>query len=46
MSEEVISDVPSQKLEETVRRAREACAIRIVIDKNPNGTFNVVVTFP
>lgn len=46
MSKERIEGVPAPKLEKTVKRAREAGATRIVITKNPDGTFDVVVTIP
>ena len=46
MSKEIIEDVPASKLEKTVKRAREDGATSIVITKNPDGTFDVVVTIP
>ena len=46
MSEVDIPDVPADQLEETVRRARQDGATRIVITRNPDGTFKVVVKIP
>lgn len=46
MNEVEIPDVPAEKLETTVRRARQDGAARIVITKNRDGTFKVVVTIP
>jgi hypothetical protein len=46
MSEINIPDVPAGELETTVKRAREDGATKIVITKNANGTFAIVVTIP
>ena len=46
MPEIEIPDVPAASLEQTVKRAREDGATRIVITKNGDGTFNVTATFP
>lgn len=46
MSEEAIPNVPADELETTVRRARQHGAIKMVIDKNADGTFHFVATFP
>ena len=46
MSEVTIPNVPAQSLEETVKRAREDGATRMVINKNPDGTFHFVATVP
>lgn len=46
MREVTITDVPAARLEETVKRAREDDATKMVITKNADGTFNVVVTIP
>ena len=46
MSEVRIPDVPAESLEQTVKRAREGGATKIVITKNGDGNFDVVATFP
>ena len=46
MPEVNIPNVPADSLEQTVKRAREDDATKIVITKNGDGSFNVLVTFP
>ena len=46
MSEVRIQNVPGDQLETTVKRAREDSATSIIITKNIDGTFDVVVTIP
>jgi hypothetical protein len=45
MNEVEIPNVPEDRLCQTITRAFEDSAVKVVITKN-NGTYNVIATFP
>ena len=45
-TEVTIDDVPDKEIETTLRRALDDGATKVVVDRNHDGTFCVVATFP